>query len=69
MPSTHDLVMTSFQPIDDSAASNADALLDEEQYDKLKRYFPELQEATVKEALVLASNNVELARATLQDRW
>lgn len=69
MPSTHDLVMTPFQPIDDSAASNADALLDEEQYDKLKRYFPELQEATVKEALVLASNNVELARATLQDRW
>lgn len=61
--------MSSFEPIQDPAASNADALLDEEQYDKLKRYFPELQEATVKEALLLASNNVELARATLQDRW
>ncbi len=61
--------MSSFQPSEDPAASSANALLDEELYDKLKRYFPELQEATVKEALVLASNNVELARATLQDRW
>ena len=51
-----------------STRENA-SLADEEQYDKLKRYFPELQEATVKEALVLSSNNVELARATLQDRY
>ena len=66
---TNDEDMSSFQPSEDPAASSANALLDEELYDKLKRYFPELQEATVKEALVLASNNVELARATLQDRW
>ncbi len=32
--------------------------LAEEQYDKLKRQFPELQEATVREALLLASNDL-----------